>query len=252
MLRIKRTLSRLEDRLQSWVEGGSARLFPMKVSRKSLLQVLIQAMLAGVKNHSDGLRIAPNLYVVALAPADIQVLQSDGLQLEALAHEVQQAGQALGLKFVSPVVIRLAAKSESNSALPQVSCQVSALNIAETTDFWVEESAPKAQLPGNAFLIVDGTRIFPLEKPVVNIGRRPDNHLVIEDNRVSRVHAQIRAIKGRYMIFDLDSAGGTFVNDQRVQQSVLYPGDVISLAGVPLVFGQEEGRVGETQKLDAP
>jgi hypothetical protein len=30
---------------------------------------------------------------------------------------------------------------------------------------------------------------------------------------------------------------------------VLYPGDVISLAGVPLVFGQEETRLGQTQKL---
>jgi pSer/pThr/pTyr-binding forkhead associated (FHA) protein len=84
---------------------------------------------------------------------------------------------------------------------------------------------------------------------VINIGRRVDNDLVIDDERISRVHAQLRAIKGRYVLFDLDSRGGTFVNDQRIHQSVLYPGDVISLAGVPLVFGQEETRLGQTQKL---
>ncbi|MBK6645463.1 MAG: FHA domain-containing protein [Anaerolineales bacterium] len=47
------------------------------------------------------------------------------------------------------------------------------------------------------------------------------------------------AIKGRFVVFDLNSTGGTFVNGQRTSQSVLYPGDVISLAGVALIFGQD-------------
>jgi pSer/pThr/pTyr-binding forkhead associated (FHA) protein len=66
-----------------------------------------------------------------------------------------------------------------------------------------------------------------------------DNQLVIDDPRVSRSHAQLRAIKGRYILFDLNSTGGTFVNGQRTNQSILYPGDVISLSGVPLIFGQD-------------
>jgi pSer/pThr/pTyr-binding forkhead associated (FHA) protein len=40
-------------------------------------------------------------------------------------------------------------------------------------------------------------------------------------------------------LFDLNSTGGTFVNGQRTSQTVLYPGDVISLAGVALIFGQD-------------
>jgi pSer/pThr/pTyr-binding forkhead associated (FHA) protein len=74
---------------------------------------------------------------------------------------------------------------------------------------------------------------------VINIGRRLDNQLVIDDPRISRSHAQLRAIKGRFVIFDLNSTGGTFVNGERTSQSVMYPGDVISLAGVPLVYGQD-------------
>jgi pSer/pThr/pTyr-binding forkhead associated (FHA) protein len=72
---------------------------------------------------------------------------------------------------------------------------------------------------------------------------------VIDDQRISRVHAQLRAIKSHYVIFDLDSLGGTYVNDHQIQKCILYPGDVISLAGVPLVFGQEETQLGGTQKL---
>lgn len=106
-------------------------------------------------------------------------------------------------------------------------------------------------LPVHAFLIVGGERTFPLTEAVVNLGRRGDNHLILDDLRVSRSHAQLRAVRGRYVIFDLDSTGGTFVNGQRVTQSTpLFPGDVISLAGVELIFGQDpSGPEDETSPL---
>ncbi len=94
-------------------------------------------------------------------------------------------------------------------------------------------------IPPNAFLIIEGVKVFPLQKAVVSIGRRLDNTLILDDPRVSRTHAQLRAIKGRYVIFDLNSTGGTYVNGQRVSQNALYAGDVIWLAGVTLVFGQD-------------
>jgi pSer/pThr/pTyr-binding forkhead associated (FHA) protein len=94
-------------------------------------------------------------------------------------------------------------------------------------------------VPENAYLIISGVRVFPLQTPVVSIGRRLDNTLVIDDPRVSRNHAQLRSVAGRYVVFDLNSTGGTFINGKRVNQSVLYPGDVISLAGVPIIFGQD-------------
>jgi pSer/pThr/pTyr-binding forkhead associated (FHA) protein len=88
-------------------------------------------------------------------------------------------------------------------------------------------------------LIIEGVKVFPLQQAVVSIGRRLDNTLVIDDPRVSRTHAQLRAINGLYVIFDLNSTGGTYVNGQRVSQNALYAGDVIWLAGVTLVYGQD-------------
>jgi pSer/pThr/pTyr-binding forkhead associated (FHA) protein len=103
-----------------------------------------------------------------------------------------------------------------------------------------------------AYLIVDGSQIFPLTGGVVSIGRSPNNDLVIQDRRVSRSHAQLRLVSSRYVIFDLNSTGGTYVNDHPVNQMALYPGDVISLAGVSLVYGQEAGGTyGETQQMPA-
>src|SRR5574341_959957 len=104
-----------------------------------------------------------------------------------------------------------------------------------------EPEAPKTEdaIPENAYLIIDGVRIQPLKEAVVNIGRRLENQVVIDDPRISRQHAQLRAIRGHYVLFDLNSTGGTFVNGQRTTQTVLYPNDVISLAGLILVFGQD-------------
>ena len=91
-------------------------------------------------------------------------------------------------------------------------------------------------LPENAFLIVEGIKAVPLNQPVITVGRHHDNMVVIDDPRVSRHHMELRAIQGRYILFDLGSSGGTYINGQRTSQAVIYSGDVISLAGVNITF----------------
>lgn len=101
------------------------------------------------------------------------------------------------------------------------------------------EVSDPVRIPEDAFVIVDGVKVIPLSQPLIRIGRRLENNLVLDDPRVSRTHAELRAINGRYVLFDLNSTGGTFVNGLKITQSVVYPGDVISLAGVNLVYGQK-------------
>ena len=104
-----------------------------------------------------------------------------------------------------------------------------------------ETNTPKtnAVIPQNAILIIEGVIVHSLKEPVINIGRKLENEITIDDPRISRHHAQLRAINGHFVLFDLNSTGGTFVNGQRANQTVLYAGDVISLAGVALIFGQD-------------
>ena len=103
-------------------------------------------------------------------------------------------------------------------------------NVPETDD----------AIPQNAILIIEGVTVHPLKESIINIGRKLANHITIDDPRISRQHAQLRAVKGHFVLFDLDSTGGTFVNGQRTSQIVLYPGDIISLAGVTLIFAQDD------------
>lgn len=105
-----------------------------------------------------------------------------------------------------------------------------------------------APLPPSAFLIVN-SQVFPLNRDLINLGRKLDNHIVIHDPRVSRNHAQLRLIEGHFVILDLNSTGGTFVNGQRVTKSMLYAGDSISLAGIQLKFVQDAPKM-ITQAMD--
>lgn len=93
--------------------------------------------------------------------------------------------------------------------------------------------------PPNAFFVIDGVKFYPLVKAIINIGGRLEKGLVIDDPRVSRSHAQFRSIEGHYVLFDLSSKGGTFMNGGRVSESIISPNDTISLGGVTLILHQD-------------
>src|SRR5436190_17922829 len=97
----------------------------------------------------------------------------------------------------------------------------------------------------HAFLILDGRHTVPLTESLVTLGRRLNNPIILDSPSVSRAHAQLRLRYGRYVIYDLGSTGGTFVNGQRVEECVLRPGDVISLANVRLIYGEDEEGTGD-------
>ena len=71
----------------------------------------------------------------------------------------------------------------------------------------------------------------------VTIGRGPNNHICIPERHVSRQHAVIRAANGAFILVDLGSANGTFVNEQLLQGPFpLADGDVIRLYVPALTF----------------
>ena len=95
-------------------------------------------------------------------------------------------------------------------------------------------------IPEEAFLILEGFKLVPLVHVVIKIGRRFENNIIIDDPRVSRFHAELRAVNGSYELLDLNSLGGTYINGQRITKSILYSGDEISLAGFLMVYRQHD------------
>lgn len=73
-------------------------------------------------------------------------------------------------------------------------------------------------------------KTFPLEGDIITIGREAGNTIVINDAEVSRKHSQLTLQGGKYVLTDMGSTNGTFVNGQRITgPHVLVPGEVISL-----------------------
>lgn len=71
---------------------------------------------------------------------------------------------------------------------------------------------------------------FPLDGDQLTIGRDSSNGVAINDAEVSRRHSRLSFQGGKYVIEDLGSTNGTFVNGQRLAGPVvLKAGDVVSL-----------------------
>jgi len=90
-------------------------------------------------------------------------------------------------------------------------------------------------------------RVF--DQPRLNIGRTPDNDIVIDNLAVSRLHAVLEEEKGVYYVRDCDSLNGTVVNGQKVGRARLEDGDTISIGKHTIVFRLQGGRdvpAGET------
>jgi hypothetical protein len=208
----------------------------------------MEAVSSVVQNESEQELQFPNLFIVLMHPGQAELLQADEDLIEGFKQSLNKAAHEIGLDIPAPLALWF----ESDPGLAQGEVKVLARNsqedISQTNDVLVSFSEISDRIPEGSFLIVNGIHIFPLEQAVVNIGRRPDNHLIVDDPRVSRLHAQLRLIRGRYIIFDLDSTGGTWVNGQRVRQQILISGDVISLSGVPVIFGQDSRALSETQE----
>jgi len=79
---------------------------------------------------------------------------------------------------------------------------------------------------------------FTLEGDQINIGRDSTNEVTINDSEVSRRHARLTFQGGKYVLEDLGSTNGTFVNGQRLAgPRVLKAGEVVSLGEqIVLVF----------------
>ncbi len=71
--------------------------------------------------------------------------------------------------------------------------------------------------------------------PAILIGRNPDCDLVLDQPQVSRRHARLSQVSDHvWLIEDLDSTGGTWVNGRRVKRAAVSTTDEVNCAGVSL------------------
>jgi pSer/pThr/pTyr-binding forkhead associated (FHA) protein len=93
---------------------------------------------------------------------------------------------------------------------------------------------------GTAILVLRGGEgeggHFVLSSPVTNIGRHADSEIALDDITVSRRHCEISIDGGRFMVRDVGSLNGTYVNQKRVDEAELAQGDELQIGKFHLVF----------------
>ena len=91
------------------------------------------------------------------------------------------------------------------------------------------------------FINTDGKRMeLQLDgRESLTFGRSPEADISIPNTKVSRLHAEIKPWDGEYVMKDLKSRNGTYVNGVRVEVAVLRPGDVIRLGDIDFQCGKE-------------
>ncbi len=93
---------------------------------------------------------------------------------------------------------------------------------------------------------------FELTGQSMTMGREPDNDIVVENLLVSGYHARIDPAGREYILTDLQSKNGTFVNGERVTSTKLKDGDQILVGKHTIVFTLSPEEIQEDQKLTEP
>jgi len=93
---------------------------------------------------------------------------------------------------------------------------------------------------GSALLVVKrgpnaGSR-FLLDQDTTSAGRHPDSDIFLDDVTVSRRHAEFRREGSEFVVVDVGSLNGTYVNREPVDTAVLASGDEVQIGKFRLVF----------------
>ncbi len=239
-------LAKFESKAEQWIEGTFGRMFGGRLQPMEVAGVLARAMEDEQFTTDAGEHFAPNIYWVYLNPADYEALRDTQPDLPVdLARSLIELAARANLRMPDQPIVEIRSDERIPRKQVSVAAQYVAQNtapIGQTAEIAIDKINAARALDASSvqsFLILEGRRHVPLVKPVVTIGRALDNDVVIDDPRVSRHHAQLRLRQGCYVLYDTGSSGGTLVNNQPVSEVILNAGDVISLAGAQIIFGED-------------
>jgi pSer/pThr/pTyr-binding forkhead associated (FHA) protein len=120
---------------------------------------------------------------------------------------------------------------------------LSAPDAVETTEQGLsaaDQTAIDALPVGSALLVVQrgpnaGAR-FLLDADRTTAGRRPDSDIFLDDVTVSRKHAEFVRRGDQFVVRDVGSLNGTYVQRDRIEEAVLRDGDEVQIGKFRMVF----------------
>lgn len=254
MTNIKKTLDILENHLQALIENRISRLFTPNTPLNSLdlSQRVVGAIRDSILLDDHAPQIAPDIITIQAHPLQASDIWKDVELISELKRSIQNAVQQAGMQFEQEPELLV----ESSELLGPNEFEVQAAyhtGIVDQTQMVASTSeSPNGHNPTeNAFLITQDNKIKSLEDHMFTIGSGPENDFQIIDPLVEKQHAQLRLIGDHYVVFDLDTLYGTFVNQQQIRQQTLHPGDVITFGSTRIIYGEDRDQpVDQTQDYE--
>ena len=239
----------IENKLHSIFEDTLDRLLYPGVSR-SLSSQLVALILAQIEAQPEGEKKAPDQIQIFISPEKWDAWQSAQDTLTKAALELEKSLSAEGFLFKHQLQIDVLINPglDVDAIEVKIGYSQDGSPLEKTALQAVPWQPTEEPVPINAYLIINGKEQVPLQKAVINIGRRSTSDIILQDPMVSRDHAQLRAQQGRYLLFDLSSTGGTTINNHRIHSATLKPGDVIRMGKTILVYNQEIRGVSDATK----
>jgi hypothetical protein len=229
-------LRKIEIELENLFEKSTGVFSTHTVQAGKILARMIEALEENAQAGPGGRWIAPNRYHLKLGKRSAQTVEAIPDLQSLFAKRLQEHLRDSEMILLGPVAITWEVLSTQRPESVEVSATIDRQG-EESTDGFSPTSAEPVALPPQAFLIINGQRHYSLNRPVINIGRQLDNHLVLDDPLVSRRHVQLRARDGQYLLTDLGSKHGIRLNQLPVREAVLQPGDVLRLGNTELIYG---------------
>lgn len=105
-----------------------------------------------------------------------------------------------------------------------------------------------------AYLILDNEVVYEIApNSVLNIGRLETNDIVLDDYKVSREHAVLKYSGSEFLVVDLASTHGTYVNGERVDRGKVNFGDKMQITSHEMVISREiPESTGDTRSIPTP
>jgi len=124
--------------------------------------------------------------------------------------------------------------------LPGIGAPVESVTDVDPSLSAQDQATVDALVPGTALLVVlrgpnTGAR-FLLDSDEVSSGRHPDSDIFLDDVTVSRKHATFRREGAAFLVRDVGSLNGTYVNRERIDDITLKTGDEVQIGKFRLVF----------------
>lgn len=252
-MRAMNKIDQFENLAEHVVEGTFARFFAHRLSPRKVAAHLERAVEEHQMCAGGNAGHAPTHYWIYVNPQDYEALtseQGEGQEtgVEAVvAHHISELVSESDLALEGSPVVHIRPDADVAQRGVRVDARwgpgeadsVDRTRQMEVTRDPEGEEIASEGPEGRPFLILDGQRHINLNQPRVSIGRALSNDVIIDDARVSRHHAQLRHRYGHYVLHDLGSSGGTRINDYPVEECVLHSGDVISFAGLEVVYGED-------------